>query len=61
MGSRHVKISNEVGLAIDRPKAKAFNAVGKLSSMMAHWLHKITHKDEASKRLGARSKSQKNK
>jgi hypothetical protein len=38
----HVEISNKVRLALDRLKAKPFNAVGKLSSMIAHWLHKIT-------------------
>jgi hypothetical protein len=38
----HVKISNKVRLVFDRPKAKQFKALGKLSSTIAHWLHKIT-------------------
>jgi hypothetical protein len=38
----HVEISNKVRLAFNRMKAKPFKAVGKLSSMIAHWLHKIT-------------------
>jgi hypothetical protein len=37
----HIEISNKVRLAFDRPKAKPFKAVGKSSSMIAHWLHRI--------------------
>jgi hypothetical protein len=38
----HVKISNKVRLAFDRPKAKPFQAMGQSSSTIAHWLNKIT-------------------
>jgi hypothetical protein len=34
----HVEISNNDRLAFDRPKAKPFEALGKLSSTTAHWL-----------------------
>jgi hypothetical protein len=70
-----VEISNKVRLAFDRPKAKQFRAMGKSSSMIAHWLHKTilqglmeNHesvkcfgRNEASKRLGAQVKSWKRK
>jgi hypothetical protein len=57
----HVKISNKVRLAFDMLKTKAFKVMGKSSSTIAHWLYKITRKDEAPKRLGAKSKSRKRK
>jgi hypothetical protein len=41
----HVEISNKVRLAFDRLMAKPFKAMGKRSSMIAHWLHKITFEE----------------
>jgi hypothetical protein len=38
----HNEISNKVRLAFDRSKAKLFKAMGKSSSVIAHWIHKIT-------------------
>jgi hypothetical protein len=43
----HIKIPNKVRLAFDRPKAKPFKAMGKSSSMIAHWLHKITFEERS--------------
>jgi hypothetical protein len=43
----HIKISNKVRLAFDWPKAKPFKTVGKLSSTIAHWLHKITLEEQS--------------
>jgi hypothetical protein len=57
----HVEISNKVRLSFDRPKAKPFKAVGESSSMIAHWLHKITLEEQSLQILGAKLKSQKHK
>jgi hypothetical protein len=43
----HVKLSNKVRLAFDKPKAKPFKPIGKSSSTIAHCLHKITLEEQS--------------
>jgi hypothetical protein len=43
----HVEISKKVRLVFGMSKAEPFKAVGESSSMMAHWLHKVTFEKQS--------------